>query len=123
MVMDKTKTKINYQSVVEEFARAANGLGVGIVDCADRIEQVGLRLTDQTALMTRVQTGIGSLAEESRHIPDNSSDSLRLADNAAKNVAASQGQIDGALGEIRTVLEMVAESGQMSKKLNSSLTG
>lgn len=117
------KTKLDYQSVVEEFARAANGLGVGIVDCADRIEQVGSRLTDQTALMTRVQTEIGSLAGDSRHILDNSSDSLRLADEAAKNVATSQGQIDGALGEIRTVLEMVAESGQMSKKLNSSLTG
>src|SRR5208282_5018518 len=112
------KTKVNYQAVVEEFAYAANGLGVGIVDCANRIEQVGSRLTDQTALMNKVQTGISSLTEDSRHILDKSSDTLRLADGAAKNVAASQGQIDGALGEIRTVLQMVAESGEMSKKLN-----
>ncbi|MGB8013752.1 MAG: methyl-accepting chemotaxis protein [Terriglobales bacterium] len=117
------KTKVNYQAVVEEFAYAANGLGVGIVDCANRIEQVGSRLTDQTALMNKVQTGISSLTEDSRHILDKSSDTLRLADGAAKNVAASQGQIDGALGEIRTVLQMVAESGEMSKKLNLSLTG
>jgi len=115
--------EINYQAVVEEFAREANGLGVGIVDCANRIEQVGSQLTDQTDLMTTVQTGISSLAADSRHILDHCSDSLRLADDAAKNVAASQGQIDGALGEMRTVLEMVAESGQMSKKLNSALTG
>jgi methyl-accepting chemotaxis protein len=115
--------EINYQEVVEEFAREASGLGAGIVDCADRIEQVGSRLTDQTQLMTSVQTGISKLAQDSRHILDNSLDSLRLADDTAKNVAASRGQIDGALGEMRTVLEMVAESGEMSKQLNSSLTG
>ncbi|MFZ0797852.1 MAG: methyl-accepting chemotaxis protein [Terriglobales bacterium] len=115
--------EINYQSVIRELAQAANGLGVGIVDCANFIEQVDARLADQTALMTRVQTGIGSLAGDSRRILDDSSASLRLAGDAATNVAASQGQIDGALGDIRTVLEMVAESGQMSKQLNSSLTG
>ena len=115
--------EINYQKVVQEFAREANGLGAGIVDCADRIEQVGARLTDQTQLMTRVQTEIGGLAGDSRNILDTSSDSLRLAADAAKNVAASQGEIEGALGEMRTMLEMVAESGEMSKQLNSSLIG
>ena len=115
--------EINYQCVVEDFAREANGLGVGIVDCADSIEQVGAKLTDQTQLMTRLQTGIGNLTEDSRKIVEDSSVSLRLADDAARNVAASQAEIDGALGEMRNVLEMVAESAEMSRQLNSSLTG
>ena len=73
--------------------------------------------------MTRLQTGIGNLTEDSRKIVEDSSVSLRLADDAARNVAASQAEIDGALGEMRNVLEMVAESAEMSRQLNSSLTG
>ncbi len=115
--------EIDYQETVAVFAREAGGLGVQIVDCADRIEQVASRLTDQTALMTRVQTAVGSLAGDGRRILDTSSDSLRLADDAARNAAASQSGIEGALEEMRDVLKMVAESQQLLQELNSSLAG
>jgi methyl-accepting chemotaxis protein len=114
---------VDYQKLVGDFAREAGGLGVQIVDCADRIEQVGSKLTDQTALMGRLQTGIGSLAGDSRRILETAADSLRLADDAARDVAASQGEIEAAVAEMRGVLDMVAESQHLLQELNASLSG
>lgn len=111
----------DYEGVVVKLAQDSASLSVQIADCADRIESVGSRVTNQTGLMTKVQTAIRALAENGRSILATSRDSLRLADSAAADVGTSQTQIDAAISDMHEVLGMVAESQALLQQLRSTL--
>ncbi len=114
-------TTHNFEQTVVTLAKDCTALSVKIGDCADRIETVGSRVTDQTQLMTNVQSEIRNLASDGLKILQNSRDTLSIADGAANDVVASQRQIEAAVHDMHEVLGMVAESQALLQQLRTTL--
>lgn len=109
------------EQVIANFAKEGGGLAVQIVDVAGQIEEVSTELTDQSALMTKVQRGIGSLGEDSERILSTVMTTLDSANGAVRHIASSHEQVGEALAQIGQVLEMVADSRTMLVELNDAL--
>jgi methyl-accepting chemotaxis protein len=111
----------DYEQVVQQFARAAGGIGIQIVDVAGNVEDVGARLAEQTALLDELRRGMEQLAEGNDRIGAAVDATVSVSSGAAREVAASRRRLGQVADDIQGLVGMVGEGEGLLQDLVAAL--
>ncbi|MDV7339999.1 methyl-accepting chemotaxis protein [Terasakiella sp. A23] len=109
------------KEVVGEFATQASVLGIKIVEVGGSLEDVRGKVSNQDQLLSDLQTGIQSTSKSNESIVQSVGETLESAEAAAHEAESSRETINGALGQIENLANMVSEGKALLIDLQSAL--
>ncbi len=112
---------VDYDKVLQQFARAASGIGIQIVDVAGNVEDVGAKLARQTALLDELRRGMQQLAEGNGRITSAVDATLAVSGGATREVACSRQRLGQVAADINDLVGMVGEGEGLLQDLTAAL--
>jgi len=109
------------RKMVTEFAHEASGLGVRLCNVVNTVEEVSIKVSDQTKLLTKLQQGMRDLSSRNSSIVDVVGTTRETANSAAHEMVESHEQIRHSLTDVQQLAQMVAEGKAMLQDLRAAL--